>query len=615
MLCRCQNIVDKLLLSVVIVLVAAHSTSAQSDLSQRAQIANEYYVNGEFAKALDIYQELAKKDSAIPLIHSNYFDYLLKQKEFKAAEKYIYKVMKAYPREKNYKADFVYLFEVAEEKQKKQQALGEIIDLYQGSSYQLKLLADNLVNKNLLTEALTAYREARKTSRNPAAYALDMAGLYRQLDKKKQMTEEYLLYAVINQRNTRYIKNVFQQLLSEPEDLDYLEQTLITKLQDNPGNQLYLELIIWVEIQRRNYYGAFIQARALDKRLQTYGRETMAIGRIALDNEAWLDAVDIFEYVVDEYGKGSPYYTSARQLLIEAKEGKVINTFPIDRINIKSLSREYQALYDEFGPGAATLTALRNKARLQAFYLDEKRAALKTLQQIVDIPGVEANIRDRAKLDLGDIYLLINEPWEATLLYSQVEKSNKYDQLNYLSKLKNARLNYYMGNFALAKSHLDVLKNATTKKIANDALDLSVLIKNNTILDTTDQVMQQYADIDLLMYQKKSDSALIQFKKFLKKYPGHSLEDEVLWQISNIYLEKGQYQQSLNYLDKLLTSYGFDILADDASYMRAEITDSYLENPDKASELYYRFMTEFPGSIYAAEARKRYRELRGDNIN
>jgi outer membrane protein assembly factor BamD (BamD/ComL family) len=302
-------------------------------------------------------------------------------------------------------------------------------------------------------------------------------------------------------------------------------------------------------------------------------------------------------------------------LLIEAKEGKVINTYPVDKISVKSLTQDYQQLYDEFGAGTATLTALRNKARLQAFYLDEKRAAIRTLQQIVDIPGVDKNIRDKAKLDLGDIYLLIDEPWEATLLYSQVEKSNKYDELNYLAKLKNASLNYYMGNFALAKSHLDVLKNATTKKIANDALDLSVLIKNNTILDTTDQTMQRYADIDLLIYQKKPDSALAEFKLFLDKYRGHSLEDEVLWQIANIYLEKGKYQQSLDYIDKLLTAYQFDILADDASYLRAWITDKYLDNAARASELYYEFITQFPGSMYAAEARARYRELRGDNIN
>ena len=49
---------------------------------------------------------------------------------------------------------------------------------------------------------------------------------------------------------------------------------------------------------------------------------------------------------------------------------------------------------------------------------------------------------------------LKNEPWEATLLYSQVEKSQKEDQLGQEAKLKNAKLHYYNGDFDLAKDSL-----------------------------------------------------------------------------------------------------------------------------------------------------------------
>ena len=35
---------------------------------------------------------------------------------------------------------------------------------------------------------------------------------------------------------------------------------------------------------------------------------------------------------------------------------------------------------------------------------------------------------------------------------------------------------------------------------------------------------------------------------------------------------------------------------------------------DKAMEIYREFLTKFPGSVYAAEARKRFRTLRGDFI-
>jgi len=432
---------------------------------------------------------------------------------------------------------------------------------------------------------------------------------------KESMIEEYLVYASANQRNSRYIKNVFQQLLSDPEDLDYLENVLIQKVQRNPDNTLFIDLLIWVEIQRRNYYGAFLQARALDKRSGNPGTETMQIGRIALDNRAWDDAIEIYTYVINNYGKNSQYYTNARQNLIKSKEGKVTATYPVNLQEVFQLSNEYQSLYNEFGPTNVTLEALRNKARLNAFYLDNKEEAIFTLIELIETPRIPAQIRDEAKIDLGDIYLLKNEPWEATLLYSQVEKSNKYGLLGYEAKLRNARLNYFTGNFALAKSHLDILKKATTKEISNDAIELSVLIKNNTILDTTDQTMQEFANAQLLIYQNKNEEAIDAYKKLLQKIPDHSLTDEIYWELANLELKKGSYLASVDYLNRLLEDYQYDILADDAFFLKAEITEIYLENEQEASDLYREFITKFPGSMYAAESRKRFRLLRGDNIN
>jgi TolA-binding protein len=61
-----------------------------------------------------------------------------------------------------------------------------------------------------------------------------------------------------------------------------------------------------------------------------------------------------------------------------------------------------------------------------------------------------------------------------------------------------------------------------------------------------------------------------------------------------------------------LTEFGEDILADDAYFLQGEIYELHLKNKEKAKELYREFLNKFPGSVYAAEARKRYRALRGD---
>ena len=51
----------------------------------------------------------------------------------------------------------------------------------------------------------------------------------------------------------------------------------------------------------------------------------------------------------------------------------------------------------------------------------------------------------QAKLNLGDIYVITEQPWESVLLYYQVEKSHKNDDLGETAKLKNAKLSFYKG--------------------------------------------------------------------------------------------------------------------------------------------------------------------------
>ncbi|MEQ1584874.1 MAG: tetratricopeptide repeat protein, partial [Cyclobacteriaceae bacterium] len=271
-----------------------------------------------------------------------------------------------------------------------------------------------------------------------------------------------------------------------------------------------------------------------------------------------------------------------------------------------------------------------------------------------------------AKIELGDIYLLKEESWEATLLYSQVEKTQRETQLGYEAKLRNAKLSYFKGDFLLAQEHLDILKQATSREIANDAMELSMRIKENTLYDTTGAALKEFASIELLLAQNKNDLALQRLKNFkvtkkvkmnreeaIKKnlwWPEKSLsqkeleklkeeiknskdvastifgdsvwvdvetdfttiKDDVYWLEANVLLKRGEFDQSIAMLEKIITEFGEDILSDDAYFLEGEIYEQQIKNKDKAMEIYREFLNKYPGSVYAAEARKRYRTLRGD---
>jgi predicted Zn-dependent protease len=258
---------------------------------------------------------------------------------------------------------------------------------------------------------------------------------------------------------------------------------------------------------------------------------------------------------------------------------------------------------------------MRNQALLYAFYLNDIDKAILILEKAISVSGNNFKFRDQCKLDLGDIYILKNEPWESTLLYMQVEKSQKEDNLGEIAKLKNAKLQYYTGQFDLSRDILDILKKATTREISNDALQLSLLIQDNTGLDTSEVAMKDFSRIDLLIFQNKYEESITELSKLFQIYKSHSLADEILWSRANMLLKVNKVEEASADLNNILENYKFDILADDALFLLAKITDEKYNDKPKAMELYKKLLVDYPGSIFGAQARLKFRELRGDFVN
>jgi tetratricopeptide (TPR) repeat protein len=254
-------------------------------------------------------------------------------------------------------------------------------------------------------------------------------------------------------------------------------------------------------------------------------------------------------------------------------------------------------------------------AQLYAFYLDEKDKAIQILEEAIQLGAGRNDFIAECKTDLGDIYLLKNEPWEATLLYSQVEKLKPEHPLGYEAKLRNAKLSYYKGEFELAQEHLDILKEATTREIANNAMELSLLIRDNLVFDTTGTALREFSQIELILFQHKDDEALKGLKNMLGDYPKHSIRDEVLWRKANLLLKMSKPEEALVDLEMIMNEYSEDIWGDDALFLMGKIYEEDLKNKDKAEEVYKNHLFKYPGSIYTAEVRKRFRILRGDFVD
>ncbi len=600
---------NKFLIISVLLVVIATGLSAQD--THRIQLANEYYGQGEFDKARNLYDQLSADMANIPLIHNNYLFLLLDTQDYDEAENYLDRLLKRNPENIYYHLDRAYLEIHRKNDAEAQRKFSDIIDQVKTRPHLVRIVANYLLNKQLTDQAIQAFSEARKTLGNPYEFSLDMANIYRLMNEKDKMVQEYLNYVIQNPSNLKYVQNTLQNLLTDPEELESFERLLYDKIQAEPDNNVYAELLIWVHLQQKNFYGAFVQARAIDIRENTQGSKSVNIGMIALDNDDYNSAIKIFSYIIRQYPE-SYNYVLARMYLIRSYEKRVRNTYPIDEQEIRNLISDYTKFIQDMADNRNALEAMRNKAMLHAFYLDEKDSAISLLEYIIKQPNAGSELIAKSKLDLGDIYLLDEQPWESTLLFSQVEKSNKEEVIGYEAKLKNAKLNYYNGNFKLAQEHLDILKQATTRHIANDAMELSVLIKDNTAFDSTEAAMRDYARTELLLYQNKTDQALTLLDSMKLKFNDHPIVDELLWLEANVERKFGNFDSAVVLLDRIVQEYDRDIWGDDAYFLMGDIYQRDLENNEKAMEIYRDFLTRYPGSVYVAEARKRFRFLRGD---
>ncbi|MEO7987949.1 MAG: tetratricopeptide repeat protein [Chryseolinea sp.] len=605
------------------------------------QLANEYVLKGDKKKAREIFSDLAKSDVNNPFIYNNYLNVLLDLGNYDEAHAYVKKILRKEPDNLQCRLDAGLIYIRAGDLNKADKIFKDVIAENKTSVQRIKMISDYFMPKSLVDYGILALTQSRQVLGNPYLFCLDLAMLYRIQGSRDEMVNEYLSYVTQNAANIQYVKNVMQALLTKPDELESLEKLLFEKVQQYPDVEVYSDLLIWVNLQQRNFSSAFVQARAYDKRYKREGERSMEVARVALDNEDYYNATKIYRYIIREYAE-TQNFLQAQLGLIHTREARVKKSFPVKKDSVKLLVQDYKNFIKQHPQNGNSLDAARSEALLFAYYLDQKDTAISILSSLISNGRTSQYLKSKSKIDLGDIYLLKNEPWESTLLYSQVEKTQKENPLGYEAKLKNAKLSYYRGDFRLAQEHLDILKQATTREIANDALDLSMLIKENIMIDSVGEALKEFASIELLLYQNKTEEALkgIQMLKegrisrvnkqisdstlagknlfadiVSEGISNQTILDDVYWLEANIRMKLGEFDKSIALLQKIRDDYPDDILADDAYFLQGDIYENQLHNKEKAMEIYRDFLSVYPGSVHAAEARKRFRALRGDFAN
>ncbi len=581
------------------------------DLQQDLRLAQQYTRQGEYEKAASIYERLYDQNPKSSMYYRQYYNSLLAIKDFVRAEELVKKQLK---QDKADPSLYVDLGLLLKNQNKVEEGEGEFDKaLKMAKDNQINGLASTFITSGEYNYAIKTYLKARELTKDDKLYAKEIAQQYMQVGDSKNAISSYLDYASIQPEHIQIIYNELIRFTTKEDDIEELQRQLYGRIQSNNEQIVYTEILIWAFYQQKDFEQAFIQVKALDKRLNEDGKRVLELARKARTEKQYETAIGAYEYIIAK-GETNPLYLRTREELLSCRNEKIVNA-DYTTEDLRGLETDYLEFLRLFGKNANTISAIRDLGALYAYYLNEPNNAITLLDEALKMSSVSSYNRALTKLDLGDYYLMIGEIWDSTLFYSQVDKDFKDDILGEEARYKNAKLSYFNGDFEWAQAQLNVLKASTSELIANDALKLSVFITDNLGMDTSAVPMQMYARADLLILQNRFTDAIKTLDSINVIFPQHALNDDILYTRSQLAKQQRKYTESAQYLEGILESYATDILADDALFALAELNELQFGKKDKAMEHYQNLLIKYPGSLYVVEARKRYRKLRGDLVN
>ena len=585
--------------------------SAQSETD--IQLAQHYFTNGEFDKATSYYEKLYSSQST-KIYFTRYLECLVQIKDFKTAEKTIKKYISQNKNDMEIQVVLGQFYEDIDEPQKSAKVYEELLSVVSADPGEIINLFQLFVGKRKFDLAKKVLDKGKK---NAPYYPFNFqyADLYSLTGNNRLMIEEYINYLILQPTMFESIQNAISSRidLSKSDGKDYLilKEILLQKIQADNSNFIYSEMLIWLFVQNKNFSSAFTQVVALDKRIQGDGSRVLDLGNICLENKSYDIARNCFNYIIT-LGSDNQYYIEGQKLLLNSRFTELTTNRAFSQVEIDATLADYSSVLARLGKTKFTIGILNEQAHILAFYADRAAEAIVILQDAILVQSLTDIQRAQLKMQLADIEVLKGDIWEASLLYMQIDKDFKFEAIGDEAKYKNARIFYFDGEFDFAQSQLNILKESTSKIIANDAMNLSVSITENFGLDSNYTAMTWFSSAELLIEQHKYLEAFTLFDSIQLNYPLHSLADDILYRKAKAMEMQGKWAESCMLYEDIIKFYSKDIFADDALFRLGDIYEQILLEKDKALEYYKKLAIDYKGSFYGAETIKRIRILRGD---
>ncbi|WP_162126718.1 tetratricopeptide repeat protein [Flavobacterium phycosphaerae] len=572
---------------------------AQSD-----QLANNYFDRGDFEKALLTYQDLLKTAEG----NFNYFQRVIEcyqqLQQYDKSQKALEERFDKY-KQSNLLVELGFNYQLQKNQEKAKKYYDQAIDKIKKNAAEVYGIAYLFEKKALFDYALLAYKTALEKEPK-MSFSFQMATLYGQQGNTDLMIETFLDESVKNPQNLPIIQNQLSRFMTEEVDTTFneaLKKALLIRAQKTQ-DVIWNDFLSWYFVQLKEYGKAFVQQKAIYKRDPNSFANIVNLGQMAIEDNDEDSAQEILTFVLDNT-QDIELLVQSHSYLIEMRINHALEK------DYPAITQELENLIKQFGVSPYTLSLLELQANFTAFHLNNPEKAKTILKNAMEMPINRYQMAE-VKMALADIFLFEEKFNQALIYYSQIDEDMGGDAIGQEASLKTAKTSYFKGDFQWASHQLKVLKSAPSQLIANDALDLFLLISDNTVEDSTQVALKKFARADFLLYQNKKSESLAHFQAILKENKGDVIEPVALLRIGKLYEKMGDFVKALENYNEIITKHNESIYIDEALYFSAEIYNTQLHDPDKAKPLYEEMIFKHEDSIYFVDSRNKYRKLRGD---
>lgn len=587
-----------------ILLISSAFSYAQRDTQYI--LAENYFKNSEYEKALQIYKKLVAKSPYNTTYLYRVTTCYQELNQFNQAESLLLSKLKKKPSLAFINVFLGYNYERQDKEELAEKYYRSAIKAIKKKATYGGNIATTFKNYNKLDLAIEAYKTTTEYNKN-ANYEIQIAQIYGEKGDFEFMFQEYINYVDRDKKYVNIVKRYTSKYINDdPENENNIlfKKALLRKSASNPKN-VWNDLLSWLFTNQKQYGKALIQYKALYERDQDNIEDINELGNIAFENKEYEVAKECFDFVIENTTYISEKFSAIYMNLLIVTEGNIED--------IEGAEKQFKEVLDEFGVNKNTFLIQTEYANFLTFKKNKPEEAMLILEESLKYAENRYQ-RAGVKLKLGEV-LVYQEKFNKALIYfSQVQTKFKNHKLGQEARFRVAQASYFKNDFKWAKAQLKVLKGSATQLIANDAADLFLVISDNEPKDSIPTGLSNYAKASLFSFQNKNEAAITILNQVLENFNGQPIEDEALYKQAKLYERQKKYKEAVVNYEKIIAIDAMGILVDDAYYSMAEMYHHLLNDSEKASTYYQKIIFDYPASIYLVDARKKYRKLRGDSI-